>query len=182
MVIPIIVGVLFIGLFILYIYNDLVSSRLRIKEAWSQIDVQVKRRADLIPNLVETVKAYAKHEQSVLSAVTAARSALLAAKTPGDTAQAYQEVTATVQSLLAVSENYPQLKANESFLQLQRELSDTEDKVAYARQFYNSAVYDYSRKREMFPGSVLVRQFSFPPEDFFVANDEERKAMRITMQ
>ncbi len=177
---PVVVIGLFIAVFIWYLYNDLVSARLQIQEAWSQIDVQLKRRADLIPNLVETVKGYAKHESTLFAAVTAARSALLTAKHPKDATLAEQDFSSAIKSLFAVVENYPQLQASESFQALQRELADTEDNVAYARQFYNTAVLDYNKKLQMVPGNYLAKQFNFRPAEFFGAHDEERKAVEVT--
>lgn len=179
LIFPILVIGLFILVFLWYMYNDLVASRLRIKEAWSQIDVHLKRRADLIPNLVETVKGYAKHENMVFAAVTAARSALLTAKHPKDAAAADHEFVTAIKSLFAVAENYPQLRASESFQILQRELADTEDKVAYARQFYNSAVLDYNKKLQMVPGNIIAQHFHFVPSEFFEAEEEEKKAVKV---
>src|SRR3990172_4504466 len=134
----VIVGLLI--LFIWFIYNDLVTVKMRVKEAWSQIDVQLNRRADLIPNLVKTVKSYAKHEKELFENVTKARSSLLSAATPVEKAKAEGELQKVLKSLFAVAENYPQLRASETYLQLQKELSDTEDKVSFARQFYNQIV------------------------------------------
>src|SRR3989339_1568157 len=143
--------ILLIVLFVWGLYNSLVGLRVRIKEAMSQIDVQFKRRADLIPNLVETVKGYAKHEKSVFEEVTRARSAMMKASTPAAKAGADNMLTGALKSLFAVAENYPNLRASENFQQLQKELSDTEDKVAYARQFYNNVVMEYNAKIVMFP-------------------------------
>lgn len=178
---PILVLALFAAVYVWYMYNDLVASRLQIQEAWSQIDVQLKRRLDLIPNLVETVKGYAKHEKTVFEAVTAARSALQNAKHPKDAARADSDFIAAIKTLFAVAENYPQLRANESFQALQRELADTEDKVAYSRQFYNTAVLEYNKKLQMIPGNYLAKQFSFQPGEFFEANDEERKPVEVKL-
>lgn len=173
------VFILIVSLYLWNLYNQLVADRLQIKEAWSQIDVQLKRRSDLIPNLVESVKGYAKHEKTVFEEVTKARSALLSAKTPGRIAQANNILEAALKTLFAVAENYPELKASENFLQLQRELSDTEDKVAFARQFYNTEVLDYNTKIGVFPNVLIARQFGFSSVEFFETKEEERKATKV---
>ncbi|KKR78925.1 MAG: hypothetical protein UU25_C0027G0007 [Microgenomates group bacterium GW2011_GWB1_40_9] len=135
-------AVVLIILFIWSLYNSLITMSTQIDEAWSQIDVQLKRRVDLIPNIVASVKGYAKHEKSVFENVTKARSAMMKAETPQAMAKASDGLSSALKSLFAVAENYPQLKANENFVQLQNQLSDTEDKIAYSRQFYNSTVTD----------------------------------------
>lgn len=168
--------------YILYIYNFLVTARVRIKEAWSQIDVQLKRRADLIPNLVESVKGYAKHEKSVFENVTKARSALLRATGPEEKALANNQLAVALKSLFAVAENYPKLVASDNFLQLQKELSDTEDKVAYARQFYNTVVMEYNTKLQVFPSVIIARNLGFTPEEFFEADAEDRKKVSVKFE
>lgn len=171
-----------LGLMVLYIwslYNGLVSLKMRVKEAWSQVDVQLKRRSDLIPNLVETVKGYAKHEKSVFENVTKARSALLSAKSPAAKAEANNQLAATLKSLFAVAEAYPQLRASENFGQLQRELEDTEDKVAYSRQFYNTAVMDYNTRIKIFPNVLIAHHLGFTDEEFFAATEEEKKKIDV---
>jgi LemA protein len=145
----------------------------------SQIDVQLKRRADLIPNLVESVKGYAKHEKGVFEEVTKARSALMKAGSPGEKAAADNMLTGALKSLFAVAENYPNLRATENFQQLQKELSDTEDKVAYARQFYNNVVMEYNTKVAMFPNVILANMFGFKTEEFYEATEEERKKVDV---
>lgn len=165
--------------FVWSLYNGLVTLRTRIDEAWSQIDVQLKRRADLIPNLVESVKGYAKHEKSVFENVTKARAALMGAKTPASVGQANDMLTNAIGKLFAVAENYPQLKANENFIQLQKELSDTEDKVAYSRQYYNSTVLDYNTKIIIFPNNLLATNLGFTAKEFFQATDAERQAVKV---
>jgi LemA protein len=175
----IIVVVAVILLFVWYIYNQLVTTRMRIAEALSQIDVQLKRRTDLIPNLVETVKGYAKHEKDVFENVTKARSSLMGAGSTKEKAQANNFLTDSLKSLFAVAENYPQLKANENFLSLQEELSDTENKIAYSRQFYNSNVLDYNTKLQVFPGSVIANTFHFQPADFFKADDQDKEPVKV---
>ncbi|KKS83679.1 MAG: LemA family protein [Candidatus Gottesmanbacteria bacterium GW2011_GWA1_43_11] len=173
------VGIVLIVLFVWSLYNNLVTLRVRIKEAWSQIDVQLKRRADLIPNLVESVKSYAKHEKEVFENVTKARSVLMSARGPHEKAQADNMLTGALKSLFAVAEAYPNLRASENFQQLQKELSDTEDKVAYSRQFYNSVVMEYNTKIIVFPNSMIAAQFGFKSEEFFAANEEERKKVEV---
>lgn len=172
------IGVLFI-LYVWSLYNGLVTMKTQIEEAWSQIDVQLKRRADLIPNLVETVKGYAKHEKSVFSEVTKARTALMGAGSMDSKAKASDALTGALGKLFAIAENYPQLKANENFVQLQKELSDTEDKVAYSRQYYNSTVMDYNVRIKVFPNSILAAQLGFSDKQFFGATDGERKNVSV---
>lgn len=179
----IILGV--VGLIVLYIwslYNGLVTLKTQIAEAWSQIDVQLKRRADLIPNLVETVKGYAKHEKAVITEVTSAHKAMLAATSLPSKAKANDVLSGALSRLLALAENYPQLKANEGFVQLQKELSDTEDKVAYARQYYNNAVLEYTTKIRMFPNSLLASSFGFGEQQFFSATEGERKSVKVNFE
>lgn len=171
--------VIIVVLFVLFLYNNLVTLKMRVKEAWSGIDVQLKRRSDLIPNLVETVKGYAKHEKEIFENVTKARSALMSAQTPHAAAEADNMLTGALKSLFAVAENYPNLKASDNFKDLQRQLEDTEDKVAYSRQFYNQNVLDYNTKIALFPNVILANMFSFKPEEFFEANDEERKRVDV---
>lgn len=160
-------------------YNSLVTLRERIKEALSGIDVQLKRRADLIPNLLETVKGYAKHEKSVFENVTKARSALMKADSLPEKAQADNMLTGALKSLFAVAEAYPDLKASENFKELQDELSDTEDKVSYSRQFYNSNVLSYNTKIQTFPAAIIAAQFGFKAFEFFEAEGLEKKTPKI---
>lgn len=160
-------------------YNSLVVLKTRIEEALSGIDVQLKRRADLIPNLVETVKGYAKHEKEVFENVTKARSNLLSAKTLQQKAEANNQLTTALKSLFAVAEAYPQLRASENFSELQRQLEDTEDKIAYSRQFYNSNVLDYNTKIKIFPNNLIANLFNFKEEPFFAATEEERKKIEV---
>ncbi|MBI2405143.1 LemA family protein [Candidatus Gottesmanbacteria bacterium] len=169
-------------LLIIYVwslYNGLVSLKAQIEEAWSQIDVQLKRRADLIPNLIETVKGYAKHEKGILTAVTQAHKAMLAARGMDSKAQASDVLSGALGKLLALAENYPQLKANENFVQLQKELSDTEDKVAYARQYYNNSVMEFNVKIRTFPNTLLNERLGFHEKEFFGATEEERKNVKV---
>jgi LemA protein len=162
------------------IYNGLVRARLRVKEAWSGIDVQLKRRASLIPNLVETVKGYASHERETLENVTAARARLQQAGTPAQAAEANNMLTQTLRSLFAVAEQYPDLKANQNFLDLQHELSDIEEKIAYARQFYNTNVLSYNTKTETFPSVIFANMFGFQPSEFFEAEDAAREDVKVS--
>ncbi len=149
------------------IFNGLVKRKNRAKEAWSDIDVQLKRRYNLIPNLVETVKGYAAHEREVLENVTEARTRAMGAKTVEDKAEAENMLTDTLKSLFAVSENYPDLKASQNFLELQRELRDTEDKIQAARRFYNSNVRDLNIKIESFPSNIVAKIFNFKKMTLF---------------
>jgi len=171
---------LLFGLFLLGIYNGLVRARIRCREAWSGIDVQLKRRASLIPNLVETVKGYASHEREVLENVTRARAMLERAGGAGQAAQADNALTQALRSLFAVAENYPQLKANENFLALQSELSDIEEKVAFARQFYNRNVMDFNQRIEVFPNVFIAQSFNFVPFEFFEAEEAAREDVRVS--
>jgi LemA protein len=171
-----------LGLAVVYliaVYNSLASLRIKIQEAWSAIDVQLKRRIELIPNLVETIKGYAQHEQEVFENVTQARSALMTAKNPKEAGEADQLLEGALGRLLAVAEAYPQLRASENFTQLQNELSDTADKVAYSRQFYNSVVRDYNSRTVVFPSNFVANMFGFKPEEFFEAKPEEREDVKV---
>ncbi|MFP4523510.1 MAG: LemA family protein [Candidatus Nanoarchaeia archaeon] len=176
-IILIIVGVMV--LFIIGLFNSLVRLKNRVKNAWAQIDVQLKRRADLIPNLVETVKGYAKHEKAVLEGVTKARSQLVKADSVKEKAQADNQLSSTLKSLFAVSENYPDLKANQNFLQLQEELSGTENKVAYARQFYNDIVMRFNTKIQTFPNNIFANILGFSEKQSFQATAAEKKNVNV---
>lgn len=174
------VVVLVLVFWLIGIYNGLARARIRVKEAWSGIDVQLKRRSSLIPNLVETVKGYAAHEKEVLENVTRARAMLDRAATPGQAAQADNILTGALRSLFAVAEAYPDLKANQNFLELQRELTDTEDKIAYARQFYNSNVRVYNEKTATVPSSIVAGMFNFEPAEFYEAEEAAREDVRVS--
>lgn len=179
----VLIGVIvLVALYLIGTYNGLVVLKTRIQEAFSGIDVQLKRRADLIPNLVETVKGYAKHEKSVFENVTKARSSLLSAQTPQEKAEANNQLSTALKSLFAVAEAYPDLKASTNFQELQRQLEDTEDKIAYSRQFYNSNVLDYNTKVKIFPTNIIAGMFSFKEEQFFAANEEERKKIDVKFE
>jgi LemA protein len=178
-----------LGLFILAFlgflvgnYNNLVQFRNQVKNAWAQIDVQLKRRHDLIPNLVETVKGYAKHERETLENLTRARSMAVDAKGVKDISRAEGELSHAISRLMLVMENYPDLKANQNFLALQEELSSTENKVAFSRQAYNDQVLFYNNKIQMFPSNIIAGMFSFQQEEFFeIENKAEREAPRVNL-
>ncbi len=171
--------VVLLGGWLLLTYNGLVSLRNRVKEAWSQIDVQLKRRSSLIPNLVETVKGYAKHEKQVFENVTKARSALVNASSLSGKAAANDALSGALKSLFAVAEAYPELKASENFKELQEEISDTETKVAAARQFYNTNVLDLNNTLEQFPSSLVGNWFGFEKQEFFKATEDEKKEVEV---
>ena len=173
----IILGVVVLAIGFLWVtYNSLVTLRIRVDEAWSDITVQLKRRLDLIPNLVETVKGYAKHESSVFEEVTKARASVMDAKGVKDTAAAENQFEGALKSLFAVAESYPDLKANENFVELQRELVDTEDKIQASRRFYNSGVKDLNTKIQTFPNNLVAGMFSFASREFFDVEESEREA------
>lgn len=161
-------------------YNSLVRQRNQVKEAWSDIDVQLKRRYNLIPNLVETVKGYASHEREAFDSVTQARAKALGATTPEEHAQAENMLTGTLKTLFAVAEAYPELKANANFLELQRELADTENKIQAARRFYNSNVKDYNTAIQQVPKNLIAGMFSFKGEGYFVLDNEAERAVPQT--
>lgn len=171
------------GVLLLYVigtYNSLVTLRTRIQEALSGIDVQLKRRLDLIPNIVESVKGYAKHEKSVFENVTKARSSLMSAGSLAEKAQANNMITEAMKSLFAVAEAYPDLKASRNFQDLQRQLEDTEDKVAYSRQFYNSNVLSFNAKIQQFPSNIIANSFGFKSFEFFEAEEEAKKSVKVS--
>jgi len=164
------------------LYNGLVTSRMHVRESWSGIDVQLKRRSSLIPNLVETVKGYAAHEREVFENVTKARAALMNAGDAKSAAEANNQLTGALKTLFAVAENYPQLRASENFMQLQKELSDVESKIAYARQFYNGNVMSYNTRIQIFPNVLVARPFGFTPADFFAATEEEKADVKVSFE
>ncbi|MEX1061765.1 MAG: LemA family protein [Patescibacteria group bacterium] len=166
-------------LFVFWLYNSLVRSKTRVEEAWSHIDVQLNRRADLIPNLIETVKGYAKHEKGIFENVTKARSALLGAKTVKESEEADNMLTGALKTLFAVAENYPNLKASDNFKGLQDELADTENKVAYARQFYNGNVRDFNILIKSFPNVLLASVLGFKAAEFFQVKEETRQKPEV---
>ena len=168
-----------IGLYVWSVYNGLIQGNEQIKEAVAQIDVQLKRRSDLIPNLIETVKGYAKHEKSIFEDVTKARSSMMKADSMEGKAKASDALSSAVKSILAIAENYPKLEANENFKQLQQELSDTEDKISYARQFYNTMVMDFNVKVQMFPSNMIAGNLGFKEQEFFKTTEEEKKNVKV---
>ena len=168
-----------IAMFFVSTYNGLVKLRNMVKDQWAQIDVLLKRRADLIPNLVETVKGYVKHEKETLEAVINARNKAVSATTTEDEMKANGELTGALSRLFALAESYPELKANENFMDLQNNLKETEDKIAYARQFYNDAVLKYKNKLEMFPSNLVAGMFGFKPEPFFEATEQEKENPQV---
>ena len=161
-------------------YNKIIRLENRIDNSWAQIDVQLKRRADLIPNLMETVKGYMKHEKEVLENVTKARSAIMSAKTPQKNIEADNMLTGALKSLFAVAENYPDLKANQNFLDLQSQLTEIEDKIAFARQFYNDTVLKYQNKIQMFPANLVAGMLNFKARDFFKTASEQKEAPKVS--
>lgn len=173
MIIWIVVAIIaVIVLWLIAAYNGLVRLNVRADEAWSDITVQLKRRLDLIPNLIETVKGYASHEKTVFEKVTEARANAMSAKGPAETSKAENQFEQTLKSLFAVSENYPDLKANENFMQLQNELVDTEDKIQASRRFYNGVVRDFNTKRKVFPTSFIASTLGFKKDKEFFELDE----------
>jgi LemA protein len=179
----IIIGVVVVIIIaIVAIYNGLVRANVRVDEAWSDITVQLKRRADLIPNLVETVKGYAKHESEVFENVTKARSAILGAQGVKETAAADNQFTAAMKSLFAVAEAYPQLKSNDNYAQLQAELTDTEDKIQASRRFYNGSARDLNIKIQTFPTNIFAGLLGFKKREFFELDDAEAAAVKEPVQ
>ncbi len=171
LVIVIVALIVIIGLYLLTTYNGLVRLNVQVDEAWSDITVQLKRRADLTPNLINTVKGYAAHESGVFEAVTQARAASISATTPAQASAAENQLQGTLKSLFAVAEAYPQLQANQNFLQLQGELVDTEDKIQASRRFYNGGVRELNTKIKTFPNTLFVRGLGFKERDFFEVDD-----------
>ncbi len=174
--------IVIIGIWIWALYNGLVRARVRVQEAWSGIDVQLKRRSSLVPNLVETVKGYAAHEKEVFENVAKARAALMGAGDARSAAEANNQLTAALKTLFAVAENYPQLRASENFMQLQKELSDIEEKIAYSRQFYNTNVMDFNTRIKVFPNVLLANSFGFKPADFFAATEAEKADVKVSFK
>lgn len=173
--------VVILVLTVIGIYNSLVSLRLRVKNAWAQIDTQLKRRFDLIPNLVETVKGYAKHEQDTLEKVIAARNMYTSGASVNDAATASNELSNCLKSIFALSESYPELKANENFKSLQVELTGTEDKIAFARQFYNDCVQKYNTAIMMFPTSIVAKLLKYEKKDYFKIEEKDKEIGKIEL-
>lgn len=170
---------LLLAVWFIFVYNGLITSRNRVEEAWSDIEVQMKRRYDLIPNLVETVKAYARHEDNVFTKVTEARAAAMGAKTMKEHAQAENALSQTLKSLFAVSENYPQLRASDNFLDLQKNLTDAEDKIQAARRFYNGMTRDFNTKLQVFPSNLVAGPFGFTKRDFYDAPEVVNETPKV---
>ena len=172
--------IVFAVFFITGIYNSLIRLRNQVKNAWAQIDVQLKRRHDLIPNLVETARGYMRHERETLENITRARSQAMGAKSIGERAKAEGALGDALSKFLLIVENYPDLKANQNFLSLQEELTSTENKIAFARQAYNDQVLFFNNKIQMFPSNIIAQMFNFKPEEFFqTETKEEREAPRV---
>ncbi|MDD4995300.1 MAG: LemA family protein [Patescibacteria group bacterium] len=179
-IVYILLGVLaVVALWFIGTYNGLITLKNRTDEAWSDIDVQLKRRHDLIPNLVETVKGYAGHEKQLFENVTAARSAAMGAKTPEEAAKAENALSATLKTLFAVAENYPQLRASENFTKLQEDLTDTENKVQASRRFYNGNVRDFNTKIQVFPTNMIAGMLGFKNYQFFEIEAMERETPEV---
>ena len=178
-VIILIAVVAIIVLFVINTYNTLVGLRNKVKDQWAQIDVQLKRRFDLIPNLVETVKGYASHEKDTLEAVVKARNEYLSSDTPEGKIEANNDLNKVVTKLFALAESYPELKADTNFRELQTTLTETEDKISYARQFYNDVVMKYNNKVEVFPSNIVAGMFGFKTSAYFNATEEERENVKV---
>ncbi|MBI4441138.1 LemA family protein [Candidatus Woesearchaeota archaeon] len=179
MIIWIGIGVGIVALYTIYAYNRFVTLTSIVDNAWSQIDVQLKRRYDLIPNLVESVKGYMKHEKGVLTEITKARASLISG-TVADKAKASDQISNALKTIFAVAESYPKLKASKNFLMLQEELAGTESKIAYARQFYNDSVMDLNVKVQHVPSAIIARLFGFVGKEFFKTEGAEREAVKVT--
>ena len=176
----IVVGLLLVLVcYVIGIYNKLVNARNKVENQFSQVEIQLKRRADLIPNLVETVKGYAKHEEGTLTAVIEARNKAVNAGTVNEKVEANNELTGALNKLFALAEAYPELKANENFLSLQNDLKDTEDKITYARQFYNDSAMGYNNLIQMFPSNIIANMFNFKKFDYFKADEKEKEAPKV---
>ena len=179
------IGTIFLIIIIVFIvwiiavYNSLIKIKNRVDEAWSDIDVQLKRRYDLIPNLVNTVKGYAAHEKELFEKVTEARTAAMKAGTPVEKEKAENILSGTLKSLFAVAENYPDLKANQNFLELQRELTDTENKIQAARRFYNGNVRDFNTKIQTFPNNLIAGMLKFNEKEFFEAEESKKEVVEV---
>lgn len=175
----ILVVLVVVVLWAILVYNGLIRLRNRVSEAWSDIDVQLKRRHDLIPNLISTVKGYATHERELLERVTEARTSAMNAEAPAEKAENENVLSGALKSLFAVAENYPDLKANQNFLELQRELSDTENKIQAARRFYNGNVMQFNTKIQVFPNNLIAGILNFKQEEFFEAEAEEKENVEV---
>lgn len=177
--IVLLIVVVFIVIYVVATYNSLVGLRNKVNDQWSQIDVELKRRFDLIPNFVNTVKGYAKHESETLENVVKARNTYLSAGTKEEAMEADNQLTNTLTKLFALTESYPDLKANENFLELQRQLEETENKISYARKFYNDTALQLNNKVDMFPSNVIASMFKFSKVEFFKAQEAERENVKV---
>ena len=171
--------VVLLGVFVLFLYNNLIALRNRVQEAWSDIDVQLKRRNSLIPNLVESVKGYMKHERELLERITQLRTQVEQAQNPKELGQLDGQLSSALGSLRIAVENYPDLKASQNFQQLQEELTSTEDKISYSRRFYNQTVLAFNTAIQQFPNSLLANMLGFTQKEFFEANEEEKKEVKV---
>jgi len=179
-IIIIVVGVVLLLVFYsIGTYNNLVNARNKVNDQFAQIDVQLKRRSDMIPNLVETVKGYAKHEEKTLTEVINARNKMASASSINEELEASNQVTTALNKLFALSESYPDLKANTNFISLQNDLKDTEDKISYARSFYNDTVLNYNNLREQFPSNIIAGIFKFKKIDFFKTDEKDKEAPKV---
>ena len=179
LLIVVLVVLLIIVLFIIANYNSLVRLRNKVRNQFSQIDVQLKKRSDLVPNLVETVKGYTKHESETLENIVNARNKYLSAKNENDKVNASNEMSDSLTKLFALAESYPELKSNSNFESLQNQLQEVEEKISYARQFYNDTVLMYNNKVEVFPSNIIASMFGFKKDAFFEANEEERENVKV---
>lgn len=178
-ILSLVIGAIVLVFLFVWMYNSLITLKNRVDNAWSQIDVQLVRRQDLIPNLIETVKGYMKHEREVLENVTKARTALISAKSVSEKAKANNLLSDALKSLFAVAENYPKLRASENFMQLQEELVGTENKVAYARQHYNDTVMEFNTKIESIPYNLVALIFGFKKRDLFEAESSKKEPVKV---
>ena len=180
MILAIIGGIILIlACYVIGIYNKLVNARNKVENQFSQVDIQLKRRADLIPNLVETVKGYAKHEKETFTEVIEARNKAVNAGTVNEKIEANNELTGALNKLFALAEAYPELKANENFLSLQNDLKDTEDKITYARQFYNDSAMGYNNLTQMFPSNIVASMFGFKKFEYFKAEEKDKETPKV---
>ncbi len=175
----VLVIVVILIVFVISTYNGLVTAKMNVENSWSQIDVQLQRRFDLIPNFVETVKGYMAHEQESLEKIAELRTSWGNANTVADKAKLDNELSSTLKTIMAVSENYPELKANQNFLQLSEELSNTENKISFSRQFYNDSVTIYNTKLEVFPSNIIAGMFHFTARDLFKSDDQARQNVKV---
>ena len=178
-IIVIIVVLVLLVIYVISIYNKLVNSKNKVENQFSQVDIQLKRRADLIPNLVETVKGYTKHEEGTFTKVVEARNKALSANSINEKIEANNELSSALSKLLMLSESYPDLKANENFLSLQNDLKETEDKITYARQFYNDSAMDFNNVVEMFPSNIIASMFKFKEFEYFKIDEKEKETPKV---